>query len=256
MMTDFEYSKTIDKRKGSHLDIRFRCPHCQKLYHTSDDVFDDPNAEFDCVGCNKNFILRSQRDAFGLYTTEAVGVKPFDTCPKCSKLKPIGQDECPSCGVLGSKYLDLQKVESPALYELNKQWQKVLVNFNSDQYHQDFINKCHLKMALNFAFQKYSDLQKTIGFDTLCEKYIRQIELRLEQQFKTKAPLTEAEIDKIVDKKPMSIMQMFFIAIGTIGTLLLIYNRYVPTFPNFNGPVLLVSIIAFTVGLFSNETKF
>lgn len=257
MITDFEYSRNgIDGVGGvATPQMRFRCPHCQKLYHTSSDVFDEEYPEFDCAQCDKAFKLKNQTDGFGLYKTEVVGIKSFDTCPKCSKLKPLRSDECPSCGVLASKYLEAQKVESPALYELNLQWQKVLNNFGDDLYHQDFINKCHLKMALNFAYQKYADLQKTIGFDAFCEKYIRQIELRLEQQFKTKKPLTDSEIEKIVDKREMSLSQMFFIALGSVGLLLLIYNRYVPTFPNFNGPVLLFTLVAFAIGLFSDSRK-
>lgn len=152
-----------------------------------------------------------------------------------------------------SKYLELQKLESPALYDLNRQWQQVVIHFDEDQYHQDFINKCHLNMALNFAFQKYAELQKTLGADALCETYMKQIELRLEQQIK--APQATGTGVKPVQAYtlPFNGVQMLFMGAGVLGMLLLIYNKYVPTFPNFNGLVLSLTVMAFGIGLFTNN---
>lgn len=231
-------------------EVCFRCPYCQKLYKTSHDVFEGSAPQFDCASCAKPFLLINTKDSFGLFKTSEQGQKSFSTCPKCSALKPHNSDECPTCGVFASKYIELQKAESPVLFELNQQWQKVLLNFDQDQYHQDFINKCHLKLALNFAFQKYSDLEKTVGFDSLCEKYIRQIELRLEQQFKATTRSVEGGI--IAEENQMSLMQYVFISMGAIGMLLLIYNKFIPTFPNFNGLVIMITILAFGIGLFYN----
>lgn len=235
---------------SSEQEVRFRCPHCQKLYRTSSDVFEGSDPEFDCSNCSKSFLLSGQQDSFGLFVTSSPSQKRFDVCPKCSSLKPHKVDECPTCGVFASRYLELQKAESPVIFELNQQWQKVVTHFDDDQYHQDFLNKCHLKMALNFAFQKYSELQKTMGFDSLCEKYIRQIELRLEQQFKVP---DEKSAVKIAEDVGMNITQVIFMAIGTIGMVMLIYNKFIPTFPNLNGLVMMLTVLAFGVGLFSNS---
>ncbi len=234
-------------------DVRFRCPHCQKLYKTSFDVFEGSEPEFDCSSCAKSFLLTSELDNFGLFSTKLQSHKSFEVCPKCSSLKPHQSDECPSCGVFASKYLDLQKAQSPALFELNQQWQKVVTHFDEDQYHQDFLNKCHLKLALNFAFQKYSELQKTVGYDSLCEKYIRQIELRLEQQFKS--PELNKTSVLLSQDLGFSVAQMIFMGLGVIGMLLLVYNRFVPTFPNFNGLVMILTIFSFGLGLFSNNSS-
>jgi Zn finger protein HypA/HybF involved in hydrogenase expression len=234
-------------------EVRFRCPSCQKLYRTSADVFEGNDPEFDCSNCATPFTLSAEQDMFGLFvTTEPKNKKQsFDVCPKCSSLKPHKSDECPSCGVYASRYLELQKSESPVLFELNQQWQKVVTHFDEDQYHQDFLNKCHLKMALNFSFQKYSELQKTMGFDSLCEKYIRQIELRLEQQFKA-VPENTKSAAKISQDVDLNITQVIFMTIGSIGMILLIYNKFVPTFPNFNGLVMMLTVLAFGIGLFSS----
>jgi Zn-finger nucleic acid-binding protein len=237
-------------------EIRFRCPHCQKLYCTTTDVFDgQAPAEFDCSSCDHPFILNREIDSFGLYNTAVPPKVKFDSCPKCSHLKPAEIDECPSCGIVVSRYLELQKIESPALYDLNRQWQQVVIHFDEDQYHQDFINKCHLNMALNFAFQKYAELQKTLGSDALCETYMKQIELRLEQQIKS-PKVTGTGVKPIVAyKAPLSAMQLLFLGAGALGMILLIYNKYVPTFPNFNGLVLSLTVMAFGIGLFANSNS-
>ena len=236
----------------SEQEIRFRCPHCQKLYRTGADVFDGATPEFDCSNCAKTFALTRTMDTFGLYATNSLNQTSFETCPKCSNLKPDKSDECVNCGVFASKYLELQKAESPLLFELNKHWQKVIINFENDQPHQDFLNKCHQNLALNFAFQKYSELQKTMGFDSLCDKYIKQIDLRLEQQLKS-PKYNEAMTKPSAIEKNLNLTQMLFLGLGAVGMLLLIYNRYIPTFPNFNGFVLMLTVLAFGVGLFSNN---
>lgn len=238
----------------AELEVRFRCPHCQKLYRTSHDVFEGQDPEFDCASCGKAFLLQPRQDSFGLYVTAAELQPRFDTCPKCSGLKPHKSDECPNCGVFASKYLELQKLESPALFELNQLWQKVMQAFDQDERHQEFLNQCHRKTALNFAFQKYTDLQKTIGYDALCSKYLRQIELRLEQQLKALLPSGEDRTaEKSAGAPPLSWMQWIFMGIGAVGMLALIYNRFVPTFPNFNGLVMMLTVLAFGIGLFSNS---
>jgi hypothetical protein len=251
MITERSHSENVKVQPTrNEQEVRFRCPHCQKLYRTGSDVFDGSTPEFDCAACDKGFVLTHQIDSFGLYVAKSAQHQ-FEACPKCSNLRPAKQDECPSCGVFVSKYIEMQKAESPVVYELNQMWQNVVLQFDNDIVHQDFLNKCHQHMALNFAFQKYSELQKTMGFDSLCEKYIKQIQLRLEQQLTspkfnpTKAPVANAN-------KPFGMIQILFMAIGIIGMALLIYNKFVPTFPNFNGLVLSLTVVSFGVGLFSN----
>ncbi|MBC7740784.1 MAG: hypothetical protein H7061_01210 [Bdellovibrionaceae bacterium] len=227
--------------------VHFRCPHCQKLYRTSQDVFDGASPEFDCSTCDKSFVLTSQIDSFGLYQTEGQGQIVFSNCPKCSQLKPQKSDECPSCGVFASKYEELQKVESPSLFELNQIWQKTIADFNNDNIHQDFLNRCQQKMALNFAFQKYSELKKTMGFDSVCEKYMKQIELRLERQFYA----ADAEVAENQKEFPLS--QWVFLSVGILGMLLLIYNKVRPTFPNLTGLVVAVTVLSFGLGFVSSQ---
>ena len=255
MTTESRHSENVFDQQTAKNDqeIRFRCPHCQKLYRTTADVFEGNNPEFDCAGCSQAFILRREINDFGLFVTAAPEKYKFEPCPKCSNLKPLHSDECPSCGVFASKYLELQKAESPMLYEINKLWQDVVTHFDEDRYHQDFLNRCHQHMALNLAFQKYAELQKTVGYDALCDKYIKQIELRMEQQLKS--PRFNKNVsDPLVVQEDLGLGQIVFILIGALGMLLLIYNKFYPTFPNFNGMVLGLTIGSFAIGLFYNPT--
>lgn len=243
---------TVQNTKNSASEICFRCPHCHKLYKTTSDVFDGADPDFDCIACSKSFKLLQHRNSAGLFVAKEISSKSFDSCPKCSFLKPNQSDECPSCGVLASKYIEIQKVESPSLFELNQKWQKVLQNFDQDKYHQDFINMCQLKTALNFAHQKYSGLQKTMGYDSVCDTYLRQIELRIEQQFKNKETV-DLQMSSARDlTQKLTSRQYIFIGLGTLGMLLLIYNKHIPTFPNINGFVLFATLFAFSVGIFAN----
>ena len=127
-------------------EIRFRCPHCQKLYCCGGDVFEGDSPVFDCAACEASFTLLAETDNYGLFVTKKPEKNLLETCPKCSNLKPQKTDECPSCGVYVSKYVELQKAQSPVLYEMNQLWQSVVSHFDDDQYHQDFLNRCHQKI--------------------------------------------------------------------------------------------------------------
>jgi hypothetical protein len=110
-------------------EIRFRCPHCQKLFCTDGSAFEGlsaqaQGADFQCTDCQQDFVLKRQMLSSGLYETIQTKKTHFATCPKCSTLKPLGQDECPHCRVLESKFTELQKVENPRLYQLNKAWEE------------------------------------------------------------------------------------------------------------------------------------
>lgn len=251
---NFDFSETQAGGPTSQTiaqDVRFRCPHCQKLYCTQNNVFEGSlvaHPSFDCVSCHKSFSLTREVNEFGLYVTNTASQMQFSACPKCSHLRPLNTDECPSCGVIVSKFEEMQKVESPYLFELNQMWQKVLADFSRDEAHQKFINACHQKMALNFAFKKYSELKATLGFDLACDHYMRQVELRLEEQFKAQ------ELKQAAASRPrLSRTQIIFWSVALVGILSLIFNKVRPTFPNLTGLVVAVTILSVGLALFSSD---
>ena len=231
-------------------EIRFRCPCCEKLYRTGDDVFTEDQPEFDCQGCLNPFFLTKNTTSFGLFETMPKD-NNFLSCPKCTHLMPKNSKECPSCGIFVDSYQKIVQSESPILFELNKLWDIVLAGFSSDQNHQNFLNLCQKKMALNFAFQKYDELRKTMSFDLDCEKYLKQIELRLEQQFVAKSQQDSRPLPK--SKSPTG--QWVFAVIGFLGLALLTFNRIRPTFPNLTGLVVSITLLSFGLWLFSSQKK-
>jgi hypothetical protein len=206
--------------------------------------------EFECQNCNHSFFLTNKVNEFGLYETQSNN-HVFSECPKCDKLMPLNYEECPSCGVFIEKYQQVAEAENPMLFELNKLWKNVLENFNHDNRHQEFLNLCQKKTALSFAFQKYDELRKTMNYDASCEKYLNQIELRLEQQFMNQQRL---ELENKSEPK-RKLTEKFFAWFSLCGLLLLIFNRVRPTFPNLNGLVVALTVLSFSLWLVSSQNK-
>ncbi len=232
--------------------MRFRCPCCEKLYRTQADIFTETDAlpEFDCQSCQETFILTADTTAFGLLKTEPKGSQ-FSSCPKCTHLMPVLASECHSCGVFVEKFQKSAQAESPTLFEINQLWEAVLQNFKNDQNHQNFLNFCQKKMALSFAFQKYDELRKSMSYDQTCEKYLKQIELRLEQQF-----IAQTRLDVTEDKRPEnSKTQWIYAGIGFLGLALLVFNRIKPLFPNLTGLIVSITLLAFGIWIFSSKQK-
>ncbi len=236
-------------------EIRFRCPHCQKLFCTDMSAFDGlTTAGFDCTSCLKEFALFREKNQSGLYkTSEAQSQKMAQVnCPKCKKLKFEKIDECPHCGVLETQFKELQKIENPRLYELNKLWQVVVENMNSDDHHQRFLDLAQKQMALNFAAQKYNDLKAILGEDQLIQKYLKQIEMRLEMQVRSKISQAQTQSQQ---KNSLTTSGKIFILVGLAGVFVLIFNKINPIFPNLNGLVVAITVLSFALSMTSGTTQ-
>jgi len=248
-------------------EIRFRCPSCQKLYFTDEPV--SQPTEFECSSCQHNFFLYPAQNESGLFKTgnsekaeETHAAVQMQACPKCNQLKNRDQDECPHCGILQSKFLELQKMENPRLFQLEKAWTKVLKDITQDQTHQNFLNMAQENMALNFASKKYSDLEKIMGPDPLIEKYLRQIELRLEGlvQNRFQKERQETHSPEKMKKNPLQALSELtskdiFMIIFLVGAGLLIFNKIRPTFPNLTGIIVATTILSFGLWLISSNNS-
>lgn len=229
-------------------EIRFRCPHCQKLFCTDKTAFEGlgttaQGADFQCTDCQKDFILTRTLQNSGLYITEELRKTQFSNCPKCSSLKPLLQDECPHCGVLESKFNEIQKVENPRLFQLNKSWQEILKDITDDKSHQSFLDQAQKQSALNFAAQKYNDLKKIMGEDPLIEKYLKQIEHRLEAH--VKAQFNQSRQETSEQQQSILGSGRLFIFVALFGTFILIINKIKPLFPNLTGLVVAVTVLSY-----------
>lgn len=238
-------------------EILFRCPCCQKLYCTDSEVFntspmDDSlsSVEFDCTACEETFFLLKNLTSQGLYQTQNKQQYQFLSCPKCEVLRPESEDECPGCGVLVSKYQDIIKLENSSLYEIQKKWNTLLTGFSDDEKHQDFLNLAQSKNALSYAHKLYSDLTLTMGMDPLTEKYLNQIQLRLnhsmnrEAERKANLPPSfsfRSEGHKIVNAKAI------FMVMSLLSAGFFVFNVLKPQFPRINS--FLIIFLALSVGL-------
>lgn len=241
-------------------EIRFRCPHCQKLFCTDKSAFVggtslvgiQQDADFQCTECQKDFVLKNKILSSGLFETEMARKPQFGTCPKCSALKPLGQDECPQCGVLESRFIQLQKVENPRLFELNKAWEAVLKDITVDASHQAFLDMAQKQSALNFASQKYNDLKKIMGEDPLIEKYLKQIEYRLEAHVQSQLQKTRTEPAQA--QRSLLASGRLFIFVGLFGTFILILNKIKPMFPNLTGLVVAITVLSYGLWFLTRST--
>lgn len=236
-------------------EIRFRCPHCQKLFCTDMSAFDgQTTAGFDCTSCSKEFALFREKNATGLYKTSEVQNQKIVhvNCPKCKKLKFEKVEECPHCGVLETQFKELQKIENPRLYELNKLWQAVVENMNSDEYHQRFLDLAQTQLALNFAALKYNELKSIMGEDQLIQKYLKQIETRLEMQIRSKINQAQTQSQQ---KNSLTTSGKIFILVGMVGVFVLIFNKINPIFPNLNGLVVAMTVLSFALSVTSGTKQ-
>jgi hypothetical protein len=245
-------------------EILFRCPCCQKLFCTEINAvenYSSKNTEFQCTDCSEDFYLSNERTASGLFQTIKRTQHEFVHCTKCNFLKNKQSDECPSCGVIETRYKDIVKLENPRLFELNQMWSTVVTDLANDQAHQEFLNFAQSMSALNFAAQKYMDMQKIMGSDDLTEKYLKQIELRLEAVANS---YMSAEKDKY--GRSGSGQKTFFgleysfrniaLAVSVLGVFFFLLNVMRPLFPSLNG--LLVAIVILSTALWAiskNQTK-
>lgn len=251
--------------------IRFRCPHCQKLYFTLKSDFDlqttmahSKLSDFDCTNCSNSFALMNSQNESGLYATRSI--KPIETahCPKCGFVKKAGVDECPSCGVFESKFRDLEKLENPKLYQLNILWKKVLLDFEDERRHLEFINLAQSQQALNFASTKYSSLYELIGSNEKVKAYIEQIKQRLASQvdkkfYEQSEAAQKSEIENEIIKIPFTTYKINLKTLSLLGavtgTVLLLINRMHPFFPQLTGIVFAVTVLFYGLWLLSYTGK-
>ncbi len=244
-------------------EIRFRCPSCQKLYCSDSSAFSSKiiePSEFECVSCIGLFFLYPSKTENGLYRTEKTNHVEFTKCPKCNYLKPHKQDECPNCLVLESKFKEIQKLESPRLFEIDQAWAAVMTELTNDQLHQNFLNLAQSHMALNFASKKYLDLKLEMGTDPLIEKYLKQIELRLQALIQARFESEKVEPilsthTSFMDRLLSLTSKDIFMVIALLGTFILIGNRIRPTFPNLNGLIVAATVLSYGLWFISVEKK-
>ncbi len=130
--------------------LRVRCPACQKLYQVETEAIYSLTPHFECKACH--------------------GVFAFDFPPSDTEVKAflVRQGEPKE---EGAPPVILQA--QPSLVQL---WNHIFEDYEDEERHEEFIKRCQELEALPFAKMKYQNLQGAAGNDSLCEKYLRQID--------------------------------------------------------------------------------
>jgi hypothetical protein len=189
--------------------------------------------------------------AEGLFETRPMVAVDSSQCPKCSFIKSKKNDECPSCGVFESKFRQIEKLENPKLYRLNRMWSQILEDFQNDQLHLSFISMAEDQSALSFASTKYSDLKQILGSDAQVDRFQKQIALRLDiqlkQQFQRELKIEksegELEIVRVPGTKLDLNLKVLSMLAALTGTILLIINKIHPFFPYLTGIVFATTVL-------------
>ncbi len=199
----------------------------------------------------------------GLFETRPMVAVESSPCPKCGFIKNKKVDECPSCGVFESKFRQMEKLENPKLYRLNRLWAQILEDFQNDQLHLDFISQAEEQSALSFASMKYAELKKILVNEPQIDRFEKQIALRLDLQLKQKmnqesqAQMTEGEREKIKvpgTKLEVSLKVLSMVAAVT-GTILLVINKIHPFFPYLTGIVFAVTVLFYGLWILTATGK-
>ncbi len=116
----------------------------------------------------------------------------YQNCPACGKEMVAGHSECFSCGVVVQKFEDRTKLNSTKqaiggidhltdsdIKKLDKKWKQVVVNYNDQDEHQNFIKVCQENGALPFAVHHYSRMLEIDREDDIAEVMRKQALSRL-----------------------------------------------------------------------------
>ncbi len=116
----------------------------------------------------------------------------YQNCPACGKEMVTGHNECFRCGVVVDRFQDriaqkstketiggIDHLSSLDIKTLDKKWKQVVVNYNDQNTHQEFIGQCQKNGALPFAVYHYSKMLEIDREDDIAQLMRRQALSRL-----------------------------------------------------------------------------
>lgn len=120
----------------------------------------------------------------------------YHNCPACGKEMVAGNSECFSCGVIVNKFETRKSTNSTInsiggidhltetdLKRLDRKWKLVVVNYNDQRGHQEFISLCQEVGAIPFAVHHYTQMLEIDREDDIAHLMRRQSLSRLTVQF-------------------------------------------------------------------------
>lgn len=191
-----ELINTSNSRSES---LRVRCPKCTKLYMVQTSDIRETRPRFECASCHERFWIQypeclGQEEVMGLRIDQLEiklktpiaeksgdgvesGEPEADGCPKCHKTLNPAIADCPHCGVIPEKYMNLKTASRIQGSErLSVLWKKIIDNYESETLHQEFIRVSTMENNLAYAGTQYAQLLKLIPDDERANRMIKEIE--------------------------------------------------------------------------------
>lgn len=177
--------------------FHLRCPSCSKLYVVASADIGNEMPEFDCVSCHERFFFHyppadfrqietvlvsevfKKNDAISQemraqgFQEEAAATK---ACPKCGSLNAKGSEECTACRVIFAKLEGLPT--DPTLNaqpSLVRKWKELVLDFENEAKHDDFIQSCRQLNAAKYAENQYQEMLAALGQDETCDRMLKKI---------------------------------------------------------------------------------
>lgn len=177
--------------------MRVHCPRCGKQFRVQSSAGDlEAENHFICSSCNHEFIAHFDKQSQVLKTlmapeellfTQDSKAQDVQFCPSCKGRILDIDEECPHCLKIPSRVLAVQtknkkqEEEDPIDRRVKAVWQELLEHFEDPEAHQHFIDLCAKLDRLDFAEERFQNLQKVIGEEVELEwslQYLGEARLR------------------------------------------------------------------------------
>ncbi len=244
--------------------LRARCPHCYKLFSIHSGEISEARPQFECTDCHGQFWLpfpESLANAGGMIgfpveaapaqpefdisdrstqearsrTVESADVKPF-SCPKCGSAYAGGESECVKCGVIFQKFFTRLPVRSDfsASKELKALWDAVILEYEKEDRHRQFIQYGQGDGDLGYVLRKYQDVQEASQSDEISRRYVREVAALMTAELESELAPTKGH--SFFAWKEWSIPRFNFSPIlYVVGSCVVVFGAVTPGMKNFIG---------------------
>ena len=179
--------------------LEVRCPECFKRYSVDLREASAERPHYKCTNCEQKFWFdRKMIDGgpvlglplewldSGLENENAQSVETLQDfkestviqldCPNCQADYSPGDKECSACGVVFAKY---QKAQWSSYVEASETlkvlWEKVILEYENEELHHQFIKACQKELNLEYASSKYGAIVHASPEDEIAQLMVQQI---------------------------------------------------------------------------------
>ncbi|MBT4760608.1 MAG: hypothetical protein HOO06_02825 [Bdellovibrionaceae bacterium] len=273
MLDQFDKNKE-ESTLGNHQEhLRIRCPKCFKPFLVREALITYDEPQFACNQCDTQFwipykeskgldeflgielalnhleieeapqVSTSITESMGKTNIEKTSTEAFQfrgerACPKCGRANSFQTEECTNCGVIISRYELISKEDNPHVpVHLMESWQAVMDDYENEQVHTSFLNKCQKIRQLQYASKKYSSILNVYGGDERALNMKKQV-VALAQ---TDAGLTrpqKVETKGIAfkpRKRKTGIFAKLLLSLVGVGMVLFFAGQFFPELRNLMG---------------------